>query len=196
MNMYDKTQLAQLALLTEEQKNEIAKQFRSNLQYLEKFQGIPVYLQPTLTLELDIHDIASGYAAKVDVEGNGVETPIIILSETANTSSARNAILWHEHGHHALNHLDGKTEESERLESEELEADMWSYINNGPEIVMVLIETQEKLRQLYQQYTPTLEFFQEHNMAEYTPEELLAEALERREYSLNELDARIKALSI
>ena len=195
MNLFDKTQQAQFASLTEEQKKEMQQQFREKLQYVETFEGIPVYLQPIFTFELDICDIASGYAAKfdVDVDGNGIETPIIILSETANNSEYRNAILWHEHGHHALNHLDGKTE-SNRVEAEELEADMWSYLNNGPEILEWLVQTRKQMREVYEKYTPTLEFFQEHNLTEYTPEELLREALDRRDYSLNELDVRIKAL--
>lgn len=194
MKLSDKSQQALLASLTEEQKKELQVQLRENLQYVETFEGIDVYLQPVLTAELDLLDIASGFATKFDVEDNGVEVPLIILSGVANKSEYRNAILWHEHGHHALNHLEGKTE-SNRVESEELEADMWSYLNNGPEVLEWLVRTREQLEKVYEKYAPTLEFFQQHNITEYTPEELLQEALDRQNYSLNELDTRIKALS-
>lgn len=194
MNLCDKTQQTLLASLTEEQKKKAQQQFRENLQYVETFEGIDVYLQPLLTAELDLLDIASGFATKFDVEGNGIDTPIIILSEVANNGEYRNAVLWHEHGHHTLNHLDGKTG-SDRVESEELEADMWAYLNNGPEILEWLVRVRKQLEEVYEKYTPTLEFFQEHNMTEYTPEELLKDALDRQNYSLNELDTRIKALS-
>ena len=96
MNLYDKTQQAHFASLTEEQKKEMLVQFRENLQYVETFEGIDVYLQPALTAELDLLDIASGFATKFDVEDNGVEVPLIILSKVANKSEYRNAILWHE----------------------------------------------------------------------------------------------------
>lgn len=194
MNLFDKTQLAQSTSLTEELKKEMQQQFRENLQYVETFEGIPVYLQPDLTVELDLLDIASGFATKFDVEGNGIEVPIIILSEVAIKSVHRNAILWHEHGHHALNHFDGKTE-SDRVEAEELEADMWSYLNNGPEVLEWLVQTRKQMKEMYEQFTPTLEYFQQYNMTEYTPEELLQEALDRQNYSLNEMDIRIEALS-
>lgn len=179
---------------TEEQKKELQQQFRENLEYVETFQGIRVFTNTLFTFSEDMLDLATGYATIFDVEGNGTVEPIILLSKTALTSSHRVAILWHEHGHHALGHLDGRTAETARNLQEEVEADMWSYVNNGEDILHWLREVKEILKPLYIE-VPSTQLFQDlATEMGFDPEEAARASKDAQDEVLGELDARIASL--
>lgn len=179
---------------TEEQKKELQQHFRECLEYIETFEGIRVFTNTVMTFVEDLFDMATGYATQFDVDGNGSVEPIIILSKTALTSPYKAAILWHEHGHHALGHLDGNTEDYVRNTQHECEADMWSYIHVGEDMLQYVKGLKESLSQLYSEGPSEDTIGEGAKNLSQNPEEAIKASLDAQNEALYELDARIASL--